>query len=50
MLSTKGIVSLPSISRPPPLFLLRSSRTAAYPGVLCGNVDIVAVEESQQFS
>ena len=33
MLSTKGIVSLVSISWPPPLFLLRSSRTAAHPGV-----------------
>ena len=33
VLSTKGIVSLISISRPPPLFLWRSSRTAAHPGV-----------------
>ena len=36
MLSTKGIVSLISISSPPPLFLWRSSRTAAHPGVLGG--------------
>ena len=63
MLSMKGIVSLISISRPPPLSLWRSSRTAAHPGVLSGlvllvsfgfldsgNVYIVAVEESQQFS
>ena len=46
-----------SISRPPPLFLLRSSRTAAHPGVFrgldfldSGNVDIVSLEESQQFN
>ena len=63
MLPTKGILSLISISRPPPLFLRRSSRTAAHPGILgglvllvslffldSGNVDIVSVEESQQFS
>ena len=36
MLSTNVIVSLISISRPPPLFLWRSSRSAANPGVLCG--------------
>ena len=30
MLSTKGIVSLISISRSPPLFLWRSSRTAVH--------------------
>ena len=36
MLSTKGIVSLIGISRPPPLFLWRSSRKAAQPGVLSG--------------
>ena len=63
MLSSKGIVSLINISRPPPLFLWRSSHTADHPGVFnglvllinfgffqSGNVDIVAVEESQQFS
>ena len=36
VLSTKGIVSLISISRSPPLFLWRSSRTAVHPGVLSG--------------
>ena len=36
MLSTNGIVSLISISRPPPLFLWRSIRTIANPGVLSG--------------
>ena len=36
MLSTKGIVYLISISRPPPLFFWRSSRTAAHPGILSG--------------
>ena len=36
MLSTKGIVTLISISRPQPLFLWRSSRTAAHPVVLSG--------------
>ena len=41
MLSTKGIGSLISISRPPSLFLLWSSRTAAHPGVLCGLVWLV---------
>ena len=49
-----------SISRRPPLFLWRSSLTAAHTDVfsglvlvvslVSGNVDIVAVEESQQFS
>ena len=34
MLSTKGIVSLISSIRPPPLFFWRSSCTAAHPGVL----------------
>ena len=34
MLSTNGIVSLTGISRLPYLFLWRSSRTAAHPGVL----------------
>ena len=34
MLSNKGIVSLISNSRPPPLFLWRSSRTAAHHGLL----------------
>ena len=43
MLKTKGIVSLISISRPPPLFLWRSSRTAAYPGVLSGIVLLVSL-------
>ena len=33
MFSTKGIVSMTSISRPPPLLLWRSSRTATHPGV-----------------
>ena len=33
MLSTKGIVSLNSINRSPPLLLWRSSRTTAHPGV-----------------
>ena len=63
MLSTKGMGSLISIKRPSYLFLWRSSRTAAHPGVFIlfshvghlgfldsGNVDNVAVEESQQFS
>ena len=36
MLSTKWIVSLISICRSPPLFLWRSSRNAAHPGVLIG--------------
>ena len=43
MLSTKGIVSLISISRPPPLFLWRSSRTADHPGVLGGLVLLVSL-------
>ena len=43
MLSTKGIVSLTSISRPPPLFLWRSSRTAAHPGVLSDLVLLVSL-------
>ena len=55
-------MSLISTSRPPPLLLWRSSRTAAHPGVssgclvgqlgflYSGNVDIVAVVESQQIS
>ena len=32
-MSTKGIESLISISRPPPLILWRSSRTAVHPGI-----------------
>ena len=36
----EGIVSL--ISRPPSLFLLRSSRTAAHPGVFSGLVLLVS--------
>ena len=43
MLSMKGIVSLISISRPPPLFLWRSSCTAAYPGVVNGLVLLVCL-------
>ena len=43
MLSTKAVVSLISISRPPPLFLWRSSRTAANPGVLGGLVLLVSM-------
>ena len=43
MLSTKGIVSLISISRPPHLYLCRSSSTAAHPGVLCGLVLLVSL-------
>ena len=60
MLSTKGVMSLISISRLPPFFLWCSSCTAAHPSVFSGfvllvsldsgNVAIVAVEESQQFS
>ena len=42
MLSTKGIVSLISISRLPPLFMWRSSRTAANPGVISGLVMLVS--------
>ena len=41
MLSTKGIVSLISISSPPPLFLWRSSRTAAHLDILSGLVLLV---------
>ena len=41
MLSTKVIVSLISISRPSSLFLCRSSRTAAHPGVFSGLVLLV---------
>ena len=36
-------MSFISISRPPPLFLSRSSRTAANPGVLCGLVLLVSL-------
>ena len=36
VLSAKGIESLISISRPPPLLLWRSSRSAAHPGVFSG--------------
>ena len=43
MLPTKGILSLISIRRPPPLFLWRSSRTAAYPGVLSDLVLLVSL-------
>ena len=43
MLSTKGIVSLISISRPPTLVLWRSSRTATHPGVLSGLVLLVSL-------
>ena len=61
MLSTNGTVSLININKPTSLFFWRSSRTAAHPGVFSGlvflvgfldsgNVDIVVVEESQQFS
>ena len=32
----EGVVSLISLSRPPPLFLWRSSHTAAHPGVISG--------------
>ena len=42
MLPTKGIVSLISIIRPPPLFLWRSSRTAAHPGVFSDFVLLVS--------
>ena len=57
MLSTKGIVSLISISRPPPMFLWRPSCSCPFGRLqrLCivhqlgfldsGNDDIVAVEE-----
>ena len=43
VLSTKWIVSLISISRPPPLFLWRSSRTAAHPGVFSCLVLLVSL-------
>ena len=43
MLSTKGVESLISISRPPPLFLWRLSRTAAHPGVFIGLVLLVSL-------
>ena len=43
MLSTKGIVSLISISRSPPLFLWRSNRTTAHSGVLSGLVLLVSL-------
>ena len=43
MLSTKGIVSLISITRPPPLFLWWSSRTAAHLGVIIGLVLLVSL-------
>ena len=43
MLSTKGIVSLISISRPPPLLLWRSSRTVAHHGVLSSLVLLVSL-------
>ena len=43
MLSMKGIVSLISISRPPSLFLRRSSSTAAHPGVFSGLVLLVSL-------
>ena len=43
VLSTKGIVSLISVSRPSPLFMWRSSRTAANLGVLCGSDLLVSL-------
>ena len=43
VLSTKEIGSLISISRSPPLFLWRSSRTAAPPGVFSGLVLLVSL-------
>ena len=43
MLPTKGIVSSVSISRPPPMFLWRSSRTTAHPGVFSGLVLLVSL-------
>ena len=43
MLSTKGIMSLISISRPPPLFLWWSSHTAVHPGILSGLVLLVSL-------
>ena len=43
MLSTKEIVSLNSITRPPHLFLWRASGTAAHPGVISGLVLLVSL-------
>ena len=43
MLSTKGIVSLISISRPPPLFFWRSIHIASHPSVLGGLVLLVSL-------
>ena len=43
MLPTKGIVSFISISKPPPLFLWRSGRTAAHPGVFIGLILLVSL-------
>ena len=41
--STKGIVSLISISRPPSLSLWRSSRTAAHPDVISSLILLVSL-------
>ena len=43
MLSSKEIVSLISISTPPPLILWRSYRTATHPVVLCELVLLVSL-------
>ena len=43
MLSMKGIVSLISTSRPPPLSLWRSRRIAAHPGVFNGLVMLASL-------
>ena len=43
MLSTKGVMSLISISRLPPLFLWWSSCTAAHPSVFSGLVLLVSL-------
>ena len=43
VLSAKGIVSLMSISRPPPFFLWRSSRSAAHPGIFSGLVMLISL-------
>ena len=43
MLSTQGIVSLINISRPSPLLLRRSSRTADLPGVSSSLVMLVSL-------
>ena len=43
MLSTKGIVSLISISRPPPLFSWWSCRSAAHRGVFSGLVLLISL-------